>query len=90
MSQMLPAAHSATVTAASTAHVMAAKLPQPSGKFTIPIIVVFALLALLALVRKLVALALIALIIVGGFIAYQSGAFNHWVDKGKQVIDQQK
>jgi uncharacterized membrane protein YphA (DoxX/SURF4 family) len=52
--------------------------------------VVFALLALLALVRKLVALALIAIIIVGGFIAYQSGAFNTWVDKGKQVIDQQK
>jgi len=76
--------------AASSAHVVAAKLPQPAAKFTVPIIVVFALLALLALVRKLVALASIAIIIVGGFIAYQSGAFNKWVDKGKQVIDQQK
>jgi len=51
---------------------------------------VFALLAILALVRKLIALALIAIIVVGGFVAYQSGAFDKWVDKGKQVINQQK
>lgn len=89
MPQMLPAAHSA-LTAASTAHIVAAKLPQPTAKFTVPIIVVFALLALLALVRKLIALALIAIIIVGGFIAYQSGAFDKWVDQGKHVIDQHK
>ncbi len=94
MSQMLPATHSVHATAHSVAHsvaqVVAAKLPEPTAKVTIPIIVVFALIALLAVVRKLIALALIAIIIVGGFVAYQSGAFNKWVDKGKQVIDQQK
>ncbi len=74
----------------SAAHEVAAKLPQPTAKVTVPIIVVFALLALLALVRKLVALALIAVIVAGGFIAYQSGAFDKWVDKGKAVINQQK
>jgi hypothetical protein len=80
MSQILPAAHSATL--------LGATLPAPTAKVTIPIIVVFALLAVLALVRKLVAIALIAIIVVGGFVAYQSGAFNKWVDKGKQVIQQ--
>jgi len=90
MSQMLPAAHSVHAAAHSVAHVVAAKLPEPTAKVTIPIIVVFALIALLAIVRKLIALALIAIIIVGGFVAYQSGAFDKWVDKGKQVIDQQK
>ena len=90
MSQMLPAARSLHSAAHSVAHVVAAKLPEPTAKVTIPIIVVFALIALLAIVRKLIALALIAIIIVGGFIAYQSGAFDKWVDKGKQVIDQQK
>lgn len=89
-----PAAHSAVHSvvhsAVSSAHVIAAKLPEPTAKVTIPIIVVFALLAILALVRKLIALALIAIIVVGGFVAYQSGAFDKWVDKGKQVINQQK
>jgi hypothetical protein len=83
MLSMLPAAQSAV-------HLVAAKLPEPTAKVTIPIIIVFALLALLALVRKLMALALIAIIVVGGFIAYQSGAFDKWVDKGQQVIDQHK
>ena len=90
MSQMLPATHSVHAVAHSVVHVVAAKLPEPTAKVTIPIIVVFALIALLAIVRKLIALALIAIIIVGGFVAYQSGAFDKWVDKGKQVIDQQK
>ena len=80
---LLPTAH-------SLAHIAAVKLPAPTAKVTVPIIVVFALLALLALVRKLIAIALIAIIIVGGFVAYQSGAFNKWVDKGKQIVNQQK
>lgn len=49
---------------------------------------IFAVLALIALLRKLIGLALIALIVAGAFVAYQSGAFDHWVDKGKQVIEQ--
>jgi len=81
MSQMLPAAHAA-------AHLIALKLPEPTAKVTIPIAIVFALLALLAIVRKLVALALVAIIVAGVFIAYQSGAFDQWVDKGKQIIQQ--
>lgn len=80
---LLTAAH-------SLAHVAAVKLPEPTAKVTVPIIVVFALLALLAVVRKLIALALIAIIIVGGFVAYQSGAFDKWVDKGKQIVNQNK
>jgi len=82
MLSMLPAAH--------TAHLVAAKLPEPTTKVTIPIIVVFALLALLALVRKLIALALIAIIVAGVFVAYQSGAFDKWVDKGKQIVNEHK
>jgi len=74
--------------AAQAAHEVAAKLPEPTAKVTVPIIVVFALLALLALARKLVALALIAIIVAGVFVAYQSGAFDQWVDKGKSIIDQ--
>ena len=85
---MLSAAHEVAATLPSAAHQVAAKLPQPTAKVTVPIIVVFALLALLALVRKLVALALIAIIVAGGFVAYQSGAFDKWVDKGKSVINQ--
>ena len=44
MLQMLPAAQSAV-------HVVAAKLPEPTAKVTVPIIVVFALLALVLLWR---------------------------------------
>ena len=72
----------------TAAHEVAAKLPEPTAKVTVPIIAVFVLLALLALVRKLVALALIAIIVAGVFVAYQSGAFDQWVDKGKTIIDQ--
>jgi hypothetical protein len=84
---MLPAAHSI---GQSLVHEVALKLPEPTAKVTIPIIIVFALLALLAMVRKLIALALIAIIIVAGFAAYQSGAFDHWVDKGKQIVNEHK
>jgi hypothetical protein len=73
----------------AAAHLAALTLPQPTAKVTVPIIVVFALLAILALVRKLIAIALIAIIVVGGFVAYQSGAFDKWVDKGKTIINQQ-
>lgn len=84
MSQTLIAAQRAH----SAAQVLAAKLPEPHSKYTVPIIVVLVVLAALALVRKLIALALLAAIVAGAFVAYQSGAFNHWVDKGKQVIQQ--
>jgi hypothetical protein len=33
--------------------------------------------------------SLIALIVAGVFVAYQSGAFDKWVDKGKTIIHQQ-
>ena len=72
----------------AAAHVVALSLPEPTAKVTVPIIVVFALLALLAFVRKLISIALIAIIIVGGFVAYQSGAFDKWVDNGKTIIQQ--
>jgi hypothetical protein len=80
MSHLLLAAHGASV--------VAFKIPEPKASFTVPIIVVFALLTALAVLRKLISLALLALVIAIGFVAYQSGAFNHWVDKGKQVIQQ--
>ena len=72
----------------AAAHVVALTLPEPTAKVTVPIIVVFALLAILAFVRKLISIALIAIIIVGGFVAYQSGAFDKWVDNGKTIIQQ--
>jgi hypothetical protein len=81
MSQILAVAHSA-------AHVVAAKLPAPKSKVTVPVMVVFALLAVIAIVRKIIVLAVVGVIVVALFAAYQSGAFNSWVDKGKQVIQQ--
>ncbi|MBX6371456.1 MAG: hypothetical protein IRZ02_04280 [Acidothermus sp.] len=72
----------------SVIHLAAGVLPVPKTSFTIPIVVVFAILAAIALLRKLIGLAVIAAVIAAVFIAYQSGAFDHWVDKGKQVIEQ--
>jgi uncharacterized membrane protein YphA (DoxX/SURF4 family) len=94
MSQILLAAHAVLSTGhPPTLHSVvdvAAKLPKPKPKVTIPVIVIFAVLLLIGLLRKLVALAVIAAVVCIGFLAYQSGALNHWVDKGKQAIQQQK
>jgi hypothetical protein len=64
-------------------------IPEPSGTVTIPVIVVVGLIVVFALVRKLIALAIIGLLVAGVFVAYQAGALDHWVDKGKQVIQQE-
>ena len=64
-------------------------LPEPSGAVTIPVIVIIGLLVLFALVRKLIALAIVGLLVAGLIVAYQAGALDHWVDKGKQVIEQE-
>jgi hypothetical protein len=68
------------------AHIVAGKLPTPKKSVTIPVILIFAVLAGIAILRKLIALALIAIIVCIGFLAYQSGALNHWVDKGKAAV----
>jgi uncharacterized membrane protein YphA (DoxX/SURF4 family) len=86
MSQTLLMSHASA--AASAVRVLAAKLPEPKAAVTIPIIVIFAALVLIGLMRKVVALVVVAAIVCIGFLAYQSGAFNHWVDKGKTVIQQ--
>ena len=82
MSQTLLAAHSMV----HVVNVAAGKLPVPKKSVTVPVIIIFAVLAAVALVRKLIAVALIAVIICVGFLAYQSGALNHWVDKGKAAV----
>lgn len=86
MSQTLLAAHGSAV--ASVVHVLATKLPEPKPALTIPVIIIFAALVLIALVRKVIVLAVLAAIVCIGFLAYQSGALDHWVDKGKSVIQQ--
>ena len=62
-------------------------LPEPDPSWTVPAAVLFGAVALFALVRKIVFLAFVAALLAAGFIAYQSGAFDQWVDKGKVVID---
>lgn len=64
-------------------------LPEPDAAWTIPIAILLAVFALFALVRKLVFLALLAVVVAALFFAYQGGAFDSWVDKGKQVVDNQ-
>jgi hypothetical protein len=86
MSQTLLAAHQVV----HAANVVAGKLPRPKKTVTIPVVIIFAVLAAIALVRKLIAIALIAVIICIGFLAYQSGALNHWVDKGKSAVNSVK
>lgn len=93
MSQILTAADHLRTSAHAlhdAVNVLATKLPKPKTKLTVPVILIAAALAAIAVLRKLVALALIAIIIAIGFVAYQSGALNHWVDKGKQVIQNVK
>lgn len=62
-------------------------LPNPAAVFTIPVIVVLGGLALFWVARKLVTLALIAAIIAAVVLAYQAGAFDHYVGNGKQTVN---
>jgi hypothetical protein len=84
MSQTLFAGHGSAVTSVI---IVAAKLPHPKPAVTIPIIVIFAILVFVALARKVIGLAIVAAVVCIGFLAYQAGAFNHWVDKGKSVVN---
>jgi hypothetical protein len=78
----------ALLAAHSSAVYLLGSLPEPKAAVTIPIIVIFAVLVLIGLMRKVMALAVLAAIVCIGFLLYQSGALNHWVDKGKGVIQQ--
>jgi len=69
-------------------YVYAGKLPHAKPAVTIPIIIIFAVVVMVALARKLVGLAVVAAIIAVLFLAYQAGAFNHWVKEGKTAIHQ--
>jgi hypothetical protein len=64
-------------------------LPEPDAAWTIPIAILLAVFALFALVRKLIFLAVVAVAAAALFFAYQGGAFDSWVDKGKSVVDDQ-
>jgi len=64
-------------------------LPEPDAAWTIPVAIILAALAVFALVRKLIFLALIGAIAAALFFAYQGGAFDSWVDRGKQVVNNQ-
>jgi hypothetical protein len=64
-------------------------LPEPKAGWTIPLAIVLALLAVFALLKKLIALALLATLAAAVFFAYQGGAFDHYVDQGKQVLQNQ-
>ena len=68
------------------AYVYAGSLPHPKPAVTIPIIIIFAVVLFVAISRKLMGLAVIAAIIAVLFLAYQAGAFNHWVKEGKTAI----
>ncbi|HVV31355.1 MAG TPA: hypothetical protein VHC41_10800 [Mycobacteriales bacterium] len=65
-------------------------LPEPHAGWTVPVGIVLVLLAGFWLVRKLIKLALVAVVIAAVLFAYQGGAFDHYVDKGKQVIQKQQ
>jgi hypothetical protein len=63
-------------------------LPDPQAGLTIPVGVVLVGLAAFSLARKLVKLALFVVIVAAIVFAYQGGAFNHFVDRGKHLIQQ--
>jgi hypothetical protein len=65
------------------------ELPEPDTAWTVPIAIGLGLLALLSLIRKLVFVALVAALLAAGFVAYQSGALDDWVDKGEHELDRQ-
>lgn len=73
------------VTAASS-HV----LPRPQAGVTIPIGIALVALAVVWILRKLALLAFLAVVIAGLVFAYQGGAFDHYVDKGKQILHNQE
>jgi hypothetical protein len=64
------------------------KLPEPNASWTIPTAVGLGLIALYSLVKKLIVLALVLAVLAGGFVAYQNGAFDKWVDRGRSLTDQ--
>jgi hypothetical protein len=63
-------------------------LPDPQAGLTVPVGVVLVGLAVLSIARKLVKLALVAVVVAALIFAYQGGAFDHFVDKGKHLIDE--
>jgi hypothetical protein len=63
-------------------------LPDPQAGITIPVGIVLVGFAVLFIARKLVKLALVAVVVAVIVFAYQAGAFNHFVDKGKHLIQQ--
>lgn len=73
----------------SAMHAMALTLPEPHAIATYPVVAILAVLVVIALMRKLLSLAVIALVVAGLVVAYQGGALDHWVDKGKTAIEQQ-
>lgn len=64
-------------------------LPEPNASWTIPVAILLAVFAVFALVRKLIFLGILAIAAAAVFFAYQGGAFDHWVDQGKQVVNDQ-
>ncbi|MDQ1689224.1 MAG: hypothetical protein QOK42_2199 [Frankiaceae bacterium] len=62
------------------------QLPEPDASWTIPAAIVLGVIALILLVRKLIFFAVVLALLAAAFVAYQSGAFDEWVDKGKGVI----
>lgn len=65
-------------------------LPRPEAGITVPIVVILVGLALFWITRKLLGLAFLAAVIAVLFLAYQGGAFDHFVDKGKQLVRDQR
>lgn len=61
-------------------------LPDPQAGITVPVGVVLVGLAMLSIARKLLTLALMAVVVAALVFAYQGGAFDHFVDKGNQLI----
>jgi hypothetical protein len=58
------------------------ELPEPDSTWTVPIGIGLGVVVVLLLIKRIVMIALILAVIAGGVIAYQSGAFDRWVDKG--------
>lgn len=61
------------------------KLPEPDSSWTIPAAIGFGALALLSILKKLVVLAVLTALVAAGFVAYQNGAFDKWVDNGTTI-----
>jgi hypothetical protein len=63
------------------------QLPQPDAAWTVPAAIALGVIALLSLLKKLIVLAVILAVLAAGFVAYQNGAFDRWVDQGKSKIE---